>query len=272
MTVTEHPQTTGGVQRNTDGFFELQRTGDPATRKALIEEHRWIAIHCARRFANRGEPMDDLVQVAMLGLVLSVDRFSPERGLQFSTFAVPTILGELRRHFRDRTWPLRVTRRVKELHLAVSAVSEQLVHQLGRPPQIEDIAEALDVSVDEVLEAMEAGNCYRTAPLEAPARNGDEDGVLDGPRLSVVDDELAGSDVRLTIREAVSELPERDRQVVYLRFYENLSQSEIAEQIGVSQVHVSRILRAVLARLEQELRDAGHDPSLEGDAMELAAG
>src|SRR5689334_14214309 len=143
MTVTDHPGTTERPERTTEGFFELQRTGDPAKRQELIEEHRWIALHCARRFANRGEPMDDLVQVAMLGLVLSVDRFQPDKGVQFSTFAVPTILGELRRHFRDRTWPLRVTRRVKELHLAVSAISEQLVHELGRPPQIEDIAEAL---------------------------------------------------------------------------------------------------------------------------------
>jgi RNA polymerase sigma-B factor len=253
------PAATG---RSTEGFFELQRTGDPATRKQLIEEHRWIAVHCARRFANRGEAMDDLVQVAMLGLVLAVDRFDPEQGVQFSTFAVPTILGELRRHFRDRTWPLRVTRRVKELHLAVSAITEQLNHELGRPPRVEDVATALDVSVDEVLEAMEAGACYRTASLDAPTRSGEDDqSSVDGARLSVVDEDLAGTDVRVTVQEAVRDLPERERKVVYLRFYEGLSQSEIAARIGVSQVHVSRILRAVLARLEQEL--AGREDVLE---------
>ncbi len=256
MTVTEEHESADPGGRSTEGFFELKRTGDPATRNQLIEEHRWIALHCARRFANRGEPMDDLVQVAMLGLVLSVDRFEPDKGVQFSTFAVPTILGELRRHFRDRTWPLRVTRRVKELHLAVSAMTDKLSHQLGRPPRVEDIAEALDVSVDEVLEAMEAGACYRTAPLEAPTR-GEEEAIADGPRLSVVDDDLERADMRLTIREAVNELPERDRRIIYLRFYENLSQSEIAAQVGVSQVHVSRILRAVLSRLEDELRESG---------------
>lgn len=269
MTVTEEHERAERGARTTEGFFELKRTGDPATRNQLIEEHRWIALHCARRFANRGEPMDDLVQVAMLGLVLSVDRFEPDKGVQFSTFAVPTILGELRRHFRDRTWPLRVTRRVKELHLAVSAMTDKLSHRLGRPPRVEDIAEALDVSVDEVLEAMEAGACYRTAPLEAPAR-GDEEAIADGPRLSVVDEDLERADMRLTIREAVNELPERDRRIIYLRFYENLSQSEIAAQVGVSQVHVSRILRAVLGRLEDELRESGaiddavHDEELVG--------
>jgi RNA polymerase sigma-B factor len=253
---TDSETTSTATGRSTEGFFELQRTGDPIKRNQLVEEHRWIAVHCARRFANRGEAMDDLTQVAMLGLVLAVDRFDPDQGVQFSTFAVPTILGELRRHFRDRTWPLRVTRRVKELHLAVSAATEQLCHELGRPPRVEDVARALDVSVDEVLEAMEAGACYRTASLDAPSRAGDEEqSAVDGARLSVVDEDLTGTDVRVTVQEAVRDLPERERKVVYLRFYEGLSQSEIADRIGVSQVHVSRILRAVLARLEAELGD-----------------
>jgi RNA polymerase sigma-B factor len=251
-TIPERP-----AGRSIEGFFELQRSGDPALRNQLVQEHRWIAVHCARRFANRGEAMDDLVQVAMLGLVLAVDRFAPDLGVQFSTFAVPTILGELRRHFRDRTWPLRVTRRVKELHLAVSAISEQLSHELGRPPKVEDVADALDISVDEVLEAMEAGACYRTASLDAPSRAGDDEpSPIDGGRLAVVDEDLVRADVRVTVRDAVAELPERERKVVYLRFYEGLSQSEIASRIGVSQVHVSRILRAVLTRLEHELDGA----------------
>lgn len=266
MTIAEETtsqERAGG--RRTAGFAELTRVEDPSRRNdlrnRLVEEHRWIAVHCARRFANRGEPLDDLVQVAHLGLVLAVDRFRPDKGVQFSTFAVPTILGELRRHFRDRTWPLRVTRRVKELHLAVSAITEQLSHELSRPPKVEDVAAALDVSIDEVLEAIEAGSCYRTASLDSPTRAGDDEpSSVDGARLAVIDDALVGADVRVTVREAVSELPERERRVVYLRFYEGLSQSEIAERIGVSQVHVSRILRSVLDRLEDELEATGDTP------------
>lgn len=266
MTIAE--QTTGQQSaggRSTAGFVELKRVDDPSRRNdlrnRLVEEHRWIALHCARRFANRGEPMDDLVQVAHLGLVLAVDRFRPEEGVKFSTFAVPTILGELRRHFRDRTWPLRVNRRVKELHLAVSAVTERLGHELNRPPMVEDVAAALDVSVDEVLEAMEAGACYRTASLDAPSRTSDdEQSAIDGARLAIVDDDLVGADLRVTVRDLVAQLPQRQRKVVYLRFYEGLSQSEIAERIGVSQVHVSRILRSVLDRLEDELEGSTEGP------------
>lgn len=264
MTIVQNTEQRRAGGRSIAGFVEMSLVDDPADRKdlrnRLVEEHRWIAVHCARRFANRGEPMDDLIQVAHLGLVLAVDRFRPEEGVQFSTFAVPTILGELRRHFRDRTWPLRVTRRVKELHLAVSAVTEQLGHELSRPPMVEDVAAALDVSVDEVLEAMEAGSCYRTASLDTPSRAGDDEAApMDGARLAAMDEDLLGADLRVTIRDAVAELPERERKVVYLRFYEGLSQSEIAGRIGVSQVHVSRILRSVLDRLEAELEPGDPD-------------
>jgi RNA polymerase sigma-B factor len=239
-------------QLERERFERLRRTGDPALRDELIEEHLWLARHCARRFADKGEARDDLEQVASLALVKSVDRFDPSFGVRFSTFAVPTITGELRRHFRDRTWSVRVTRRLKELHLELKAANEVLRHDLGRAPSVDELADALDTSVDEVLEALEAGASYRATSLNV-AGGDDEDHAMDLP----VDDERAGSaDARVVLEEAMRTLPDRERRVVYLRFYLGLSQSEIAEQIGVSQVHVSRILRASLAQLEDELGSA----------------
>src|SRR4051812_13487521 len=150
-------------------FVEYRRTGNKRLRNELVAEHRWIAIHCARRFARRGEPLDDLLQVAQLGLLKAVERFDPTFGVRFPTFAMPTVLGELRRHFRDHTWPVRVPRRVKELYLELSSCVESLGHELGRPPTIEEIADEMHSSTDEVLEAMEAGAVYRTSSLVPPS-------------------------------------------------------------------------------------------------------
>ena len=223
-------------EREQDRFAELRRAEDPALRDELIEEHLWLARHCARRFAGKGEARDDLEQVASLALVKAVDRFDPSFGVRFSTFAVPTITGELRRHFRDRTWSVRVTRRLKDLHLELKAANELLSQDLGRAPTVDELAESLDVTVDEVLEALEAGASYRATSLTV---GGTEDEEHD---LAGFDDEQLGSaGVRVALAEAMRTLPDRERRVVYLRFYLGLSQSEIAEQIGVSQVHVSRI-------------------------------
>ncbi len=189
-------------------FVELRRTNDPSLRQQLVEDHLWLARHATRRFTGRGEPSDDLLQVASLGLVHAVDRFDPEHNVRFSTFAMPTIVGELRRHFRDRTWSMRVSRRLKDLHLELKAASEQLAHDLGRSPTVDELADALDCTPEDVLEA----------------------------------------------------LPQRDRRVVYLRFYLGMTQSEIAEEVGVSQVHVSRILRAALAQLGEDLDERLLDP------------
>ena len=235
--------------REQERFTLLRETDDPALRDELIEEHLWLARHCARRFADKGETRDDLEQVASLALVKSVDRFDPSFGVRFSTFAVPTITGELRRHFRDRTWSVRVTRRLKELHLELKAANELLRHDLGRAPTVDELADALDTTVDEVLEALEAGASYRATSLTV-AGDDDEAHELD---LAVDDDRVDSADVRVALEEAMRTLPDRERRVVYLRFYLGLSQSEIAEQIGVSQVHVSRILRASLSQLEGEL-------------------
>jgi RNA polymerase sigma-B factor len=232
-------------------FARLRRTDDPRLRDELVEEHLWLARHCARRFAGKGEARDDLEQVASLALVKSVDRFDPSFGVRFSTFAVPTIMGELRRHFRDRTWSVRVTRRLKDLHLELKAANEVLSQDLGRAPTVDELADALDTTVDEVLEALEAGASYRASSLTVSGPDDDEH-VLD---LATDDEDMAATGARVALAEAMRTLPDRERRVIYLRFYLGLSQSEIAEQIGVSQVHVSRILRASLAQLEGELGD-----------------
>jgi RNA polymerase sigma-B factor len=241
-------------------FRTLRRTDDSALRDRLIEDHLWLARHCARRFSNRGEPADDLEQVANMALVKAVDRFDPDFKVRFATFAVPTIVGELRRHFRDKTWSMRVSRRLKDLHLELKSVSEQLAHDLGRAPSIDELAEALDTTPEEVLEALEAGAAYRTTSLSAgPMGSDDDQEIVPGES----DDTLESAPIRVALQEAMSTLPERERRVVYLRFYLGLTQSEISEEIGVSQVHVSRILRSTLARLGDELGDFA-DEAIDG--------
>lgn len=237
-------------------FIELRSAGDPALRDRLIEDHLWLARHCARRFSGRGEPPDDLEQVANMALVKAVDRFDPEFKVRFATFAVPTIVGELRRHFRDKTWSMRVSRRLKDLHLELKSMSEQLSHDLGRAPSIDELADALDTTPEEVLEALEAGAAYRTTSINAgPMGSDDDQEIVPGED----DATLESAPIRVALQQAMNTLPERERRVVYLRFYLGLTQSEISEEIGVSQVHVSRILRSTLARLGDELGDFADD-------------
>lgn len=200
--------------------------------------------------------MDDLQQVAQLGLLKAVERFDPQYGVMFSTFAMPTVLGELRRHFRDHTWPLRVPRRMKDMYLELSACIEELGHDLGRPAKVEEIAEAMQASVDEVLEAMEAGAAYRTASLVSVTDADGDQERAEGLLLGESDTELDTADTRMALRNMVRELPPRERTVVYLRFFEERTQSEIAARVGVSQVHVSRILRDTLHRLGDRLTDS----------------
>ncbi len=231
-------------------FRRYRRTGERQVRNQIVEEHRWLATVASRKFANRGEPLDDLQQVALLGVVKAVERFDPERGSSFVTFALPTVMGELRRHFRDATWAVRVPRRAQELHLAMGSVLEPLAHQLGRSPTPGEIAAAMGVRVDDVLEAMEAGNAYRTASLST--RAGD-DAVPEDMKLASDDRGLVEADVRVTLRELLHQLPERERRIVYLRYFDELTQTEIAQQVGVSQVHVSRLLRSSLDDLRRRL-------------------
>ncbi len=241
-------------------FRALRRDGDTALRDRLVEDHLWLARHCARRFGGKGESPDDLFQVASMALVKAVDRFDPDFKVRFATFAVPTITGELRRHFRDRTWSMRVSRRLKDLHLELKAAKERIAHDLGRPPTVDELAEALDVTPEEVLEALEAGAAYRASSLDAPAGGDGEEGIIPGQ----ADADLEDTGMRVMLQDAMSTLPERERRVVYLRFYLGLTQAEIAEEIGVSQVHVSRILRTTLTALAEELGVDAADTAFEG--------
>jgi len=226
------------------------RTGDPAVRDRLVEMHLGLAEYLARRFDRRGEPVEDLVQVASLALINAVDRFDPDRGLEFTTFAVPTIVGELKRHFRDKGWALRVPRRLQELHLRLVTTVAELTHELGRSPSIPEIAERAQASPDEVIEAIEAGRAYRSASLDAPAP-GDDVTVPAAWRIGETDDRLAGVEERNELAGLLAELPERERAILVLRFYDGLTQSEIAERIGISQMHVSRLLTRTLERLRR---------------------
>ena len=228
-------------------FREYARTHDPALRETLVTAHMGLAEYLARRFTNRGEPLDDLIQVASLGLLKAVDRFDPDRGLEFSTYATPTIVGELKRHFRDKGWAVRVPRRVQELHLRLGSVVSTLSQELGRSPTIGEIAQAASVSEEDVLEAIEAGHAYRFTSLDAPS-GADEEGTL-ANQLGTEDQGLIDSEHRVALSPLIARFPPRERTILHLRFFEGLTQSEIAGRLGISQMHVSRLLARSLAQL-----------------------
>lgn len=243
------PETRGEVVAR---FRRLRESGDRTLRNELIEEHRWIAASAARRFSDKGEPIDDLIQVAMLGVLKAVERFDPEVGVPFVSFAMPTVVGELRRHFRDSTWAMRVPRRVKDLRTVLTKVTEQLSGALGRPPTPDELARHMRVEVEDVLEALEAGAAYRPGPLAPPTES--EDGSAQGRALRIEDARLEGAVDRVLVDQLLEGLPERERRIVELRFFAGLSQSQIADEVGLSQVHVSRLLRSSLLSLQRRLR------------------
>jgi RNA polymerase sigma-B factor len=237
-------------------FEQYSRTRDRRTRNELIEAHRPLATHLARRYANRGEPLDDLVQVALLGILKAVERFDPERGLEFSTFATATVDGELKRHFRDKTWSVRVPRRAQELHLRLAPTIAELTQRVGRAPRIAEIAHELTISEEELLEAMEVGGAYRSASLDAAGSDGRETSKL-AERLGDRDTNFDLVEHRVVIERALEALPERERTILRLRFFEELTQTEIAQQVGVSQMHISRLLARSLADLRRQLQTEG---------------
>lgn len=238
-----------------EDFREFRRSGDDALRDQLLADHTWIARHCARRFADRGEPLDDLIQVGQIGLLKALQRFDPDFGSSFTTFAVPTVLGEIRRYFRDSTWAVRVPRRLKELHVQLGAAKEDLATSLGRAPRPQELADYLGIGIEDALEAIEASGGYRSTPLTMPTDNGG-DATREHPCLKTVDRDLEGTDDRVLVARLLDSLPERERTILALRFFEDRSQAEIAEIVGVSQVHVSRLLRSSLASLQSAARDS----------------
>lgn len=229
-------------------FADYQRTGDLAIRDELVAAHLRLAIHLARRFANRGVPQDDLDQVAALGLLKAIDRFEPERGLEFSTFATPTILGELKRHFRDKGWAVRVPRRVQELHVRLHAMVGELTHQLGRSPTVAELAHAARATEEEVLEAMEAAQAYRSGSIDAG--DGDTEPHV---HLGGEDADLFAAENQVFVEELLARLPPRERLMLRLRYFEEMTQTEIAARLGISQMHVSRLLARVLADLRARI-------------------
>ncbi|MGI9023110.1 MAG: RNA polymerase sigma factor SigF [Acidimicrobiales bacterium] len=235
-------------------FCEYAETHDPVLREELITAHIGLAEYLARRFTNRGEPLDDLVQVASLGLLKAVDRFDPDRGLEFSTYATPTIVGELKRHFRDKGWAVRVPRRVQELHLRLASVVGTLSQNLGRSPTIGEIAQAASASEEDVLEAIEAGHAYRFTSLDAPSGTDDEGSL--GSQLGEEDQALADSEHRVALSPLIAHFPQREQMILHLRFFEGLTQSEIAARLGISQMHVSRLLARSLSQLRASAEEA----------------
>jgi RNA polymerase sigma-B factor len=231
-------------------FVSFAETRDERMRAELIEAHLGLAEYLARRFNNRGEPLDDLVQVASTGLIKAVDRFEPERGLEFSTYATHTIVGELKRHFRDKGWAVRVPRRMQELHLRLTTLVSTLNQDLGRSPTIPEIAQAAWVSEEEVLEAMEAGQAYRFTSLDAPVP-GEDAGSL-ATSLGEEDASMVDVEHRVALSPLIAKLPPRQQKILHLRFFEGLTQSEIASRLGISQMHVSRLLARSLAQLRQD--------------------
>lgn len=230
----------------TEAFARYQATGDRSLRNRLVEQHRSLAEALARRYTNRGESVDDLEQVAFLGLVKAVERFDPTKGIPFAGYAVPTITGEIRRHFRDQTWAVKVHRAAKDLHVRLPATSDRLTSELGRAPTPVELAEVLDCSVDAVLDALDAGTAYRTTSTDTTEGS---TAAAHAARRAVVPE--SEPEDRLMLADLLAGLSERDRTIIGLRYFQELSQTEIAEQVGVSQVHVSRLLRQALARMRE---------------------
>ena len=234
----------------TDELFSRMRAGDAVARDALIERFLPLARQLARRYQRAAEPLDDLVQVASIGLVKAVDRFDAARGVAFSSYAVPTILGELKRYFRDSGWAVHVPRGMQERAMQVDRAIKELAGRLGRSPSVDEVAEQTHSSVEEVLSAMEAGQAYEAVSLDSERGNPAEPGaetVADG--IGAADERFELVEYGASIAPAVKALSDRDRLILHLRFVEDLTQSQIADRIGVSQMQISRLIRRSLARL-----------------------
>lgn len=238
-------------------FRRFKEEGDMDAREKLFMSHLNLVRFIANKFKNRGEPIDDLIQVGYLGLLKAIDRFDPSRGLEFTTFATPTIMGEIKRHFRDKGWSVRVPRRLQELSAKVNQATDTLTSQLQRSPTIAEIADYLDATVDEVLEAMESSSAYSSVSLEAPSGADDDDtpSVID--RYATEDSDLAFTDDRIIIEEALASFSPRERDVIEMRFLKGMTQIEIAEKLGISQVQVSRLLRRTLKKIQDKIDPEG---------------
>ena len=260
--MTAHEPDTGELQAAAEERVDHQeerarelfaRLPDPEARDELSELFHSLAEYLARRFYGRGEPLDDLIQVASLGLLKAIDRFDLSRGVKFSTYATATVVGELKRHFRDKGWALRVPRRLQEAGMKVGRTVTEMYQDLGRAPTIREIAERTGLSEEDVLEAMETAHAYTTASLDAPA---DEEGGASVERFGKVEEAYELLEGWTSVAPAIKSLPQRERTILYLRFFRGLTQTQIAEELGMSQMHVSRLLSRTLATLREQVAEA----------------
>ena len=238
-------------------FAAYQRAADDearaAVREKLVNQYIGLVEFLARRFRNRGEPLEDLVQVGTIGLLKAIDRFDLEREVEFSTYATPTIVGELKRHFRDKGWAVRVPRRLQELHLELTKVISALGQELGRSPTVPEIAESAGISEETVLEGMEIAHAYSFTSLDAPIDSDDAESSSFADQMGSEDEQLETLEYRASLAPEMAKLPERERKILFLRFYRGMTQSEIADRLGISQMHVSRLLNRTLVRLREAL-------------------
>ena len=221
--------------------------GDLAARTHLIEQHMPLVHSLARRYANRGEPLEDLVQIGAIGLIKAIDRFDPDRGVALTTYAMPTIIGEIKRHFRDRGWAVRVPRGLQELSIRLGRILEQLTTELERSPTIAELAVAAGVGEEEVLEAIESSRAYASVPLSTQPEGDDDDDAL--AAIGAADPGYDVSEDRAILAPGLAALDPRERRIIVLRFYAGLTQTQIAQRIGISQMHVSRLIRRSLEKI-----------------------
>jgi RNA polymerase sigma-B factor len=236
------------VDRNVDALLiAYHRNGDQDAREHILVELMPLVRALASRYAGRGEPLEDLVQVGALGLIKAVDRFDVDRGVEFSSYAVPTIVGEIRRHFRDKAWAMHVPRRLKELSVRLSRVLDELTTALGRSPTVPELAEATGVEEEDVIDALDSAHAYSTRSLHAPFGDEGEDNLFD--KLGVEDPGYVEVEESALVTAGLEALDERERRIVELRFFDEMTQSQIASELGISQMHVSRLLRRALATM-----------------------
>jgi RNA polymerase sigma-B factor len=235
---------------------EYRRTHDPKVRERLVELNSDLVHYIARRFANRGEPLEDIEQVGFVGLIQAIERFDPSMENEFSTFATPTIAGEIRRYFRDRSWAIRVPRRLQENLVRVNGASQQLQNELGRVPTVAEIGQRLGMAAEEVLAALEVSPAQHTVSLESTgSSSASEDASPLGERLGIEDTNLERVEAQEVLERVMSHLTPRERQILALRFVEQLPQTEVAKRLGISQMHVSRLQRAAVDHLRREFGD-----------------
>ena len=242
--------------RTRELFRRYKEEGDEQAREQLIVNHLNLVRFLASKFKNRGESLEDLIQGGTIGLIKAIDRFDPSRGLEFTTYATPTIMGEIKRHFRDKGWSVRVPRRLQELSAKVNQATDELTNELQRSPSVEEIAEHVGASVDEVLEAMESSSAYSSVPLEGGGTD-DEDAPAVIDRYATVDQDLAASDDRIVLEDAIKDFSPREQEVIKMRFIDGLTQVEIADRLGISQVQVSRLLRRTLKTVQEKIDPEG---------------